>query len=148
MIDGVNFRETEFSNELVEMDSLFFPNPWTLGEWKTFLRTHKTKIYILEKGREIIGFSLFSIDAFSKQVHLLKLVVSTKERNSGLGRTLLADSLKILAQSSIRDCYLEVSVDNLAAVSLYKRLGFQTLVLKKKFYSDGQDAYAMQLFFE
>jgi ribosomal protein S18 acetylase RimI-like enzyme len=40
--------------------------------------------------------------------------------------------------------YLEVAVSNTVAVKFYQSFDFEILVTKKKFYSNGQDAFAMQ----
>jgi ribosomal protein S18 acetylase RimI-like enzyme len=37
-----------------------------------------------------------------------------------------------------------VAVQNQAAVSFYKKHGFQIMATRKNFYSDGQAAYTMQ----
>lgn len=39
---------------------------------------------------------------------------------------------------------LEVSVNNTAAISLYKKFGFEVIYIRKKYYHDGSDAYIME----
>ena len=40
---------------------------------------------------------------------------------------------------------LEVGKDNAAALSLYRKLGFQESFTRKGYYPDGSDAYSMRL---
>jgi len=42
-----------------------------------------------------------------------------------------------------KECYLEVRISNKPAITLYKKLGFQTVKVIRHYYMDGEDAYLM-----
>jgi ribosomal-protein-alanine N-acetyltransferase len=42
-----------------------------------------------------------------------------------------------------KECYLEVRESNLAAITLYKKLGFEIARTIRNYYADGEDAFVM-----
>ena len=48
-----------------------------------------------------------------------------------------------MAYYKAKQCFLEVRVTNEAAISLYKKLGFEVTRTLNGYYSDGEDAYVM-----
>jgi ribosomal protein S18 acetylase RimI-like enzyme len=39
---------------------------------------------------------------------------------------------------------LEVGVENIGAIALYEKLGYQTIATRKNYYGQGQDAFVMR----
>ncbi|KAJ1517362.1 N-terminal acetyltransferase A complex catalytic subunit ard1 [Coelomomyces lativittatus] len=104
------------------------------------------------KGK-IVGYVLAKIeDDNEKELHhghITSLSVLRKYRRLGLAEKLMRQS-----QSAMRDIYnahyvsLHVRISNKAALKLYKdNLGFDVVNVEKKYYADGEDAYAMQFNF-
>ena len=117
--------------------------------WKDFfLNTQSSLLAIISEDNKIKGFALYAIDTFENQAHLLKVSIDSNYRGHGLGNKVLASSNEELAKQGVNNIYLEVSVENAPAIRLYEKMGFQRLCRKKKFYSNGEDAYAMQCFFK
>lgn len=142
--DSPNLIELKVLAIIAELDELYFPYPWSKEQWKKELEKEESLLIIATKHEELLGFCLFSISKFEKMAHLLKILVKPSHRKKGLGKK-MHDS--IFSDTSTRDLeslFLEVSTKNESAVKLYKKLGYRVLVLKKKFYSNGSDAYAMQ----
>ena len=135
--------ESQIFNQITSMDRTEFPQPWSERDWGDLDLKERYQLFVLEEKGELVGSALFEINTWDKQAHLLKLTISSVFRGKSLGRTLLAASLHSML-TTIETCYLEVSVSNPYAVSLYKKMGFVVLNTKKKFYSNGEDAYAMQ----
>jgi len=64
----------------------------------------------------------------------------------GIGEALLKEALRAMAEYySVKECYLEVRVSNLPAISLYKKLGFEVERIIKGYYADGENAYLMRI---
>jgi ribosomal protein S18 acetylase RimI-like enzyme len=55
------------------------------------------------------------------------LGITPGHRGLGLGTTLLFHTLRGFQEAGLRQAYLEVTAQNLGAVRLYERLGFQTV---------------------
>lgn len=84
----------------------------------------------------------FDGDAF----HLMNLVVDPAARGTGLGRLLMADLLAEARNLKVPDVWLEVAVNNVAALALYRAHGFEDVRVRKKYYQpEGLDAQVMRL---
>jgi len=79
------------------------------------------------------------------EVHVLDVASSPTARRMGVGRALMHQALEFARQNQARLIVLEVRRQNIPAVSLYRRLGFAIMRLRKGYYDDGEDALEMML---
>ncbi len=77
------------------------------------------------------------------EVHILDVVVAEPLRRRGIGGALMRHALTWARERSAVHIYLEVRRGNVAAIALYRGLGFYTLNVRKKYYPDGEDAIEM-----
>lgn len=96
-----------------------------------------------EVAGELVGYAVYGFegDAF----HLMNLAVIEQFRGRGIGRALVdefvAEGLRLRAP----DLWLEVAVDNTAALALYASYGFEQVRVRKKYYQPGDiDAIVMR----
>ena len=61
-----------------------------------------------------------------------------------MGKLLLSFALDHILTNAVDVVFLEVSVNNSVALQLYKQFGFEVLGQRKRYYSDGSDAYVMR----
>ncbi len=95
-------------------------------------------IYLDEKVKGIISYSL-SLDS----ADIEGVVVISSERKKGYGKSLLAFALNDIKQKGVDRVFLEVRESNFTAISLYQSLGFNKISVRKKYYSDGENAVVM-----
>ena len=127
---------------VLEIDSQF-KHAWKESSWTDFLKDQSFDLEILEKEQVPIGFSLFTLNPHLDEAHLIKIVIDKDFRGKGNGRALLEYSIgKYSEQLKI---FLEVHIENTAAIALYEGLGFERLNVVKGFYRDGGDALRMLL---
>jgi [ribosomal protein S18]-alanine N-acetyltransferase len=67
---------------------------------------------------------------------LENIVVVPEERGRGIGLRLMEELLARAKQTNGETVFLEVRESNVAAISLYRRLGFQQTGRRKSYYSD------------
>jgi ribosomal-protein-alanine N-acetyltransferase len=80
------------------------------------------------------------------ELHLLELASHPEERRRGFAAALLAALLDYAREQHKRLLLLEVRHSNLAAISLYRRFGFETTGVRRGYYSDtGEDALEMRI---
>lgn len=79
------------------------------------------------------------------EAELLRVAVHPQARRRGLARALLQEGLARLQQMDVQACFLEVRVDNAAAITLYESLGFAGISLRRGYYRDGMDAMVFVL---
>jgi ribosomal-protein-alanine N-acetyltransferase len=77
--------------------------------------------------------------------HVLNLCVSPTLHRKGYGQFLLQNMINVPGRPSIDTMRLEVRPSNLAALSLYKKLGFQQVGIKRGYYrSELNDAQKIE----
>ena len=91
----------------------------------------------------VLGFSLAR--CAGQEAEILTIVVDAARRGRGLGRLLLQTQLDALALQGVREVFLEGEADNVAALTLYKRLGFSQVGERKAYYARPGQAPATAL---
>ncbi len=78
------------------------------------------------------------------EAEILTIAVDPPARGRGVGRALLAESLRQAANAGARAMFLEVDEDNAAGLALYRRLGFVRVGERSGYYrrKDGARATA------
>ena len=78
------------------------------------------------------------------QVKINKVGVSKNKRRRGIARELLAHVAADARDLGASRCSLEVRAGNVGAQELYAALGFRSLGVRPRYYSDGEDAVIME----
>jgi len=101
----------------------------------------------LAEGAEAMGVILCRVAAGEMEV--LTLGVTPPARRRGVAQALMAAALPQARELGAEAVFLEVAVDNEAAIALYARLGFVRAGLRKAYYDRGPegliDALVMRL---
>lgn len=75
--------------------------------------------------------------------HIITIDVATTARRSGVGSLLLRAAEDRLQAAGSRAVGLETAVDNLTALTFYKRHGYSVIRTWPRYYSNGVDALVM-----
>ncbi|SMN11524.1 Ribosomal-protein-S18p-alanine acetyltransferase [uncultured Candidatus Thioglobus sp.] len=117
-------------NALYQLDKLSdSKHHWKLD----FFSKNKTLLAIID--REIVGFLAYQI---SDVVEILRISSHPYFYRQGVASALVEQ----IKQYFLPIC-LEVRASNEQAYGLYKKLGFKEIDIRKKYYSDGEDAKIM-----
>ncbi len=119
---------------LLRLERESFPDPWGEGAVIAHLSSNSTLTLLLKKGEEAVGL-LFGVCLLGEG-ELYRIAVKESERKQGGGRLLLQSFLDTLEERGAPVCFLEVRESNLAALSLYRSLGFLSVGRRKKYYKD------------
>lgn len=74
------------------------------------------------------------------EAEILTICVLPEYRKCGVAQCLLAWGAQVGRQNGVQTWFLEVSVNNQSARTLYEKQGFEKLGLRKRYYEDGSDA--------
>jgi len=87
---------------------------------------------------EIVGFIVGRVYADAKKAigRILTIDVSSKHRRKGIGLKLLQEIERIFKNYGVEVCYLEAREDNIAALNLYRRYGYEKVGKLKNYYED------------
>ncbi len=99
---------------------------------------------VLEHEGRIMGF-VFGILLSRSDARLLMLAIDPTMRGRGLGVVLYREFQRECALKGVRNITLEVRVSNAIAIHFYEKLGFQVTGRVSRYYSNGEDAFRMDL---
>ena len=98
---------------------------------------------IIDEDDALVGYGTLLFRRNEKKARLYSFCLHPGARGQGLGQRLL---LALEAVALTRGCdsiYLEVRADNRAAISLYRRMGYEVLHWMEDYYHDGCAAWKM-----
>ena len=119
------------------------PYPWTVVNFKDCLDKGYYSL-VLEEEKNLIGFAIMAIS--TEESHLLNIGITKDARGKGYGEKLLKKMIVAAEVMGSKKIILEVRVSNTTAYNLYKKLGFEDIGLRKKYYrlpEGREDAYVM-----
>src|SRR3972149_5665534 len=96
---------------------------------------------------EIEGFVIARIDTEENLPlgHILTLDVSPSHRRKGIAQKLLRETEALLKQKGVNECRLEVREDNVAAITLYRKLAYKKLSKLEQYYNDAHGLYPKKI---
>ncbi|MDR2731772.1 MAG: GNAT family N-acetyltransferase [Fibromonadaceae bacterium] len=89
--------------------------------------------------------SVFAIwQVAGDECELLSIATDIAERGKGLAKMLMEFCHRELVGLGVKKFFLEVRENNSAAISLYRKFGYEKIAERKKYYADGETAIVMQ----
>jgi ribosomal-protein-alanine N-acetyltransferase len=130
-------------DELLALDQLCFTQgiAYSERELRYFLnRKGGVRLVAAREGTEkgIAGFIVAAVEK-GQNAHVFTIDVHPDYQRSGLGTQLMREAEQRFAEAKCRSILLEVAVDNLAAISFYKRHGFSVLKSLPRYYNNSID---------
>lgn len=124
-------------------------DPWSFDQLSAELCAQTageaSRLFVAEAGSQLVALAAWQIAA--GEASLYTLTVALDARQQGIGRQLLAQTMQALAKEGATAFFLEVRVDNLAAIRLYESAGFAVAGRRKGFYQNPtEDALVMNCF--
>lgn len=129
-------------DEIYYAEKYCFAEPWTLAMLESELENPLSVIETACRDGKTVGYALGRVVA--DEAELLKICVLGDYRRQGIAEKLLSELLTKMREKGAAACYLEVRSRNLPAISLYKRLGFAEIGLRRNYYRD-DDAVLMKI---
>ncbi len=159
------FRPGDF-DALWRIDQACFPPgiSYSRGELRLYMRRRSSFTLVAERtapanvdsGKEgktpvamgsgealIAGFIVAEVDRRDPG-HIITIDVVASSRGVGVGSLLLTAAEARLRASECRSVKLETAVDNVSALSFYKRHGYSVIETFPRYYANGVDALVLQ----
>jgi ribosomal-protein-alanine N-acetyltransferase len=133
---------------IVEIEKDGFKHPWSADLLRRELHhAWSTSLVAAEPragGEAILGFIVFWI--VHDEVHVLNVAVAADARRRGVARFLMHEAASRGRAAGARLATLEVRRSNVAAIALYRALGYRQVGVRPNYYVDeGEDAIVMVL---
>ena len=110
---------------------------WNEKQFASEIRASYAYCVVCEDDGNLLGYAIFHL--LGPDSELLSIATRTSEQRKGIGRQLLKAGLDKLTESGDQ-CFLEVRNGNAKARTFYEKHGFKLYSVRKKYYSDGEDA--------
>lgn len=120
---------------VLAIERLAYKSPWRKAQFIQSLNNPNMLAYLILKDNQIVGYSitLHTLEF----TDLLNICIHPQYQHQGLGAQLFHH---LLNTSNIKAVFIEVRMTNHKALLFYKKLGFKVINIRKKYYSDGEDA--------
>ena len=125
---------------VLEIENLSFPNPWHEVTFKGEINNRRISfpfVIVHRSQNKIIGYIIFW--HIKEQVQINTIAVHPDFRRMGIGEFVLLQVLDQVHKDGAIFVTLEVRPSNLAARSLYYKLGFEVLGIRENYYSNPQE---------
>ena len=129
---------------VVEIEKACFSLPWSEKSFEDSLSREDTVFLVSLADEYVTGYMglYLSFDEAS----VTNVAVSPEFRKKGYGEALVTAAKEFAKEAGIESIFLEVRQSNAPALSLYKKLGFEELGIRKKFYEHPvEDAIIMKV---
>ncbi len=136
MINKVVLKDLERFNEL---GGLINSNFSKLFDLRALLASQYDVIYGYYENNNLIGF--VHINKLYENMDIVNIVVDDNYRQKGIGTKLINYVLGLY--DDLENVLLEVNDKNKAAISLYKKSGFEVINVRKNYYGE-DDALIMK----
>ena len=140
---------------VAQIEKCCFSQPWSEKSFQDSISRDDTRFLICEidsdEGIEdcaspskVAGY--IGMYVSFDEASITNVAVSPEYRKRGIGEHLVANA-KIVAKNAGANCiFLEVRVSNIPAISLYEKMGFENLGIRKNFYQHPvEDAIIMKV---
>lgn len=132
---------------VLAIERVSFPNPWHESTFRGEIHNRSISFpYVMLKEGEnkVVGYVIYW--KVGDEVQVNNIAVHPDYRRRGLGEALLRHVIAKAKEQGVNFISLEVRRSNLAAQSLYRKLGFEPLGVRRFYYSNPiEDAIVMGL---
>lgn len=128
---------------VMEINLSNFTEPWSEANFRYELEENEfATLMVLTYADVVIGYCDFWITFDSATIN--QIAVRKEVQGHRLGRLLMEDTLaRIEGVDEVKAVTLEVRTMNERAIKFYLSYGFDIVLTKKQYYSNGDDAYYM-----
>ncbi|MGE5613251.1 MAG: ribosomal protein S18-alanine N-acetyltransferase [Bacillota bacterium] len=130
-------------DDIVTIEKLCFKIPWSRKSIEDEIIRNKSAIYFcaVDNGRTLGYCGMWQV---IDEGYITNIAVHPEFRNCGIGSLLMDALLKEAEAKGIKALTLEVRKSNLTAQALYRKYGFESGGIRKRYYADNnEDAIIM-----
>ncbi len=141
VIEDASIRDLD---RLYEIESAcFLEEAFSKAQIAQLLKDYNSISLVARVGEDIVGFLISTVYADRKALHghVLTIEVLPAYRRSGVGKALLDEVENIFRQKGVKSLTLEVREDNVAAIGLYRKLGYEVVGQLKNYYGSAHGIY-------
>ncbi len=128
----------KYIDDIYNIECACFSHPWSKADLEAQLSLDTSHFLVAVCGEKAVGY--MGLQIFSGEGYVTNVAVLPDFRRQGIAEMLIEKQL----ENDMNFISLEVRKSNLPAISLYKKLGFETVGIRPHFYtSPDEDAVIM-----
>lgn len=141
----IRLATIEDAHAIYEIEQQSFSVPWRLESVLAELEDAANKLYmVICEENHIVGYAGAWLVYDEGQI--TNIAVLPSARGKGYGSKLTKQLIDECFSRGMHEIFLEVRISNLAALAMYRNLGFSVKGIRKEYYSEPtEDAYIMSL---
>ena len=141
----IRLATIEDAHAIYEVEQQSFSVPWRLESVLAELEGAANKLYmVICEENHIVGYAGAWLVYDEGQI--TNIAVLPSARGKGYGSKLTKQLIDECFSRGMHEIFLEVRISNLAALAMYRNLGFSVKGIRKEYYSEPtEDAYIMSL---
>lgn len=141
----IRLATIEDAQAIYEIEQQSFSVPWRLESVLAELEGAANKLYmVICEENHIVGYAGAWLVYDEGQI--TNIAVLPSARGKGYGSKLTKQLINECFSRGMHEIFLEVRISNLAALVMYRNLGFSVKGIRKEYYSEPtEDAYIMSL---
>jgi [ribosomal protein S18]-alanine N-acetyltransferase len=132
-------------DQILELETQLFASPWSRQMFEEELRETKHVLpLVLEEAGSIAGYLITYFVA--DELHIANVGTAPGLQRRGIGERMMQSLLDRAREDGFMLAHLEVRRSNRAAITLYEKLGFRIVGVRKNYYQqEKEDALLMTL---
>ena len=130
---------------VVELDRKSFSLPWPERSFRFELTDNPaSRCWVAELDGKVVGMIVAWL--IVDEAHVATVATHPEYRRQGIGKQLLAHTLRHIMRDGARSSFLEVRESNIAAQEMYRKFGYEATGRRRRYYRDNdEDAILMSL---
>lgn len=120
-----------------------FDKFWNINTLKGDFANANSTYLVAKLDDEVVGFAGYI--KICDEANIMNIVTKLNKRELGIGSKLLQSLISNAKEQNLKSITLEVNANNLPAINLYEKFGFERIGLRKKYYNNTDDAILMLL---
>ncbi|MDD3806739.1 MAG: ribosomal protein S18-alanine N-acetyltransferase [Candidatus Marinimicrobia bacterium] len=142
-LGDVSFRPMRMDDldRVLEIEQQCYIDPWHRDNFEYEISVNSvSKMMVLEIKDTLVGY--MGLWILPPEIHITNLAVAPDYRFHGLGSYMLEYVIHLAYDMRIKQITLEVRHNNMAALALYRKFGFEIKGIRKNYYA-AEKAHAL-----
>ena len=119
-----------------------YPAPWKYEHFNDEIAARYSWPFVAVEEGNVVGY--ICLMSLFEEAQILNVAVSPNQKGRGIARMLLEHAFNFAVGKGAETVSLEVRASNVAAISLYEKLGFIRVGIRSGYYEAVDDAILME----
>ena len=120
---------------IAQMEEKYIECPWSESVLNESFEQSEYVFIKAEEDEKLVGYG--SVQIVFDEGNINNIAVDENFRNRGIASSILSNIIEKSKERGVTTLFLEVNENNLGAIALYKKFGFEQIAVRKNYYKSG-----------